>query len=73
MSNGIKKFPFVTVQALSRGISDHTPLFLDSGEATHLGNNFFSFELAWFEREGFFDLVAREWAKDAGGWSALER
>ena len=33
-----QKFPFVTVQALSHGISDHTPLFLDSGEATHLGN-----------------------------------
>src|SRR3954469_1004033 len=30
-----QKFPFVTVQALSRGISDHTPLFLDSGEASH--------------------------------------
>ena len=26
-----QKFPFVTVQALSRGISDHTPLLLDSG------------------------------------------
>ena len=64
----------VTVQALSRGISDHTPLFVDSGEATHLGNkNSFSFELAWFEREGFLDLVAREWAKDAGGRTALER
>uniref|UniRef100_A0A453TEB6 Uncharacterized protein n=1 Tax=Aegilops tauschii subsp. strangulata TaxID=200361 RepID=A0A453TEB6_AEGTS len=53
---------------------DHTPLLLDSGEATHLGNkDVFSFELAWFEREGFLDLVAREWAKDAGGRSALER
>ena len=41
---------------------------------THLGNkNLFSFELAWFEREGFFDLVAREWAKDVGGRTALER
>ena len=64
----------LTVQALSRGISDHTPLFLDSGEATHLGNkNIFLFELAWFEREGFLALVAREWDKDAGGRTALER
>ena len=47
---------------------------MDSGEATHLGNkNSFSFELAWFEREGFFDLVAREWAKDSGGKAALQR
>ena len=26
-----QKFPYVIVQALTRGISDHTPLFLDSG------------------------------------------
>ena len=45
-----QKFPLVTVQALSRGISDHTPLFMDSGEPNHVGNkNTFSFELAWFE------------------------
>ena len=38
-----------------------------------MGNkNSFSFELAWFEREGFLDLIAREWAKDAGGRTALE-
>ena len=38
-----------------------------------MGNkNIFSFKLAWFEREGFFDLVAREWAKDAGGRTAVE-
>nr|XP_045087410.1 uncharacterized protein LOC123494946 [Aegilops tauschii subsp. strangulata] len=69
-----QKFPLVTVQALSRGISDHTPLHVDSGEATRMGNkNSFSFEMAWFEREGFLDLVAREWAKDAGGRTAVER
>nr|XP_040242573.2 uncharacterized protein LOC120962756 [Aegilops tauschii subsp. strangulata] len=69
-----QKFPLVTVQALSRGISDHTPLFVDSGQPSHLGNkNVFSFEMAWFEREGFFDLVAREWAKDSGGKTALQR
>ena len=69
-----QKFLLVIVQALSHGISDHTLLFVDSGEATHLGNkNSFSFEMAWFEREGFFDLVAREWAKDSGGKTALQR
>ena len=69
-----QKFPLVTVQALSRGISDHTPLFVVSGEPNHVGNkNTFSFELAWFEREGFLDLVAREWAKDAGGRTSVER
>ena len=69
-----QKFPVVTVQALTRGISDHTPLLLDSGGATYSGNkNVFSFEMAWFEREGFLDLIAREWAKEVGGRSAIER
>ena len=69
-----QKFPLVTVQALSRGISDHTPLLVDSGEAMHMGNkNTFSFELAWFEREGILDLIAREWAKDTGGLTSVER
>lgn len=48
-----QKFPLVTVRALQRGLSDHTPLLVDSGEATHVGNkNIFSFKLSWFEREG---------------------
>ena len=69
-----QKFPLVTVQALSRAISDHTPLLVDSGEATHVGNkNTFSFELVWFEIEGFLDLIAREWAKDSGGRSNVKR
>ena len=39
-----------------------------------MGNkNSFSFELAWFEREGFLDLIAREWAKDAGGRTSVQR
>ena len=62
-----QKFPLVTVLALSRAISYHTPLLVDSGEATHVGNkNTFSFELAWFEREEFLDLITRELAKDPG-------
>ena len=69
-----QKFPLVTVQALQRGISDHTPLLVDSGEATHVGNrNTFCFELGWFEREGFMELIAAEWARDMGGSSSVER
>lgn len=62
-----QKFPLVTVRAMPRAISDHTPLLVDSGDATHAGNkNTFSSELAWFERESFVDLIAREWAKAIG-------
>ena len=39
-----------------------------------MGNkNTFSFEMAWFEREGFLDLIAREWAKGVGGRTEVER
>jgi hypothetical protein len=42
------KFPMVSVRALTRTGSDHTPLFIDSGEQAHLGNKtHFSFELSW--------------------------
>jgi endonuclease/exonuclease/phosphatase family metal-dependent hydrolase len=69
-----QKFPLVTVQALHRAISDHTPLLVDSGEATHAGNiNNFSFELGWFEREGFMDLIATEWAKEFCGISNVDK
>uniref|UniRef100_A0A453PAT7 Uncharacterized protein n=1 Tax=Aegilops tauschii subsp. strangulata TaxID=200361 RepID=A0A453PAT7_AEGTS len=53
---------------------DHTPLLLDSGEATHVTNkNAFSFEQSWFEREGFLELIAREWAKPVSGRTPVER
>jgi endonuclease/exonuclease/phosphatase family metal-dependent hydrolase len=42
-----QKFPLVTVRALTRTGSDHTPLLIDSGEAAHVGNKTtFSFELS---------------------------
>lgn len=68
-----QKFPLVMVQTLQRGISDHTPLLVDSGEAVHLGNkNIFSFKTAWFEREDFLQLIAREWAAEQRGDSNVE-
>jgi hypothetical protein len=48
------KFPLVFVRALTRSGSDHTPLLIDSGEQTHLGNkSHFSFELSWLRQDGF--------------------
>src|SRR5215216_1289594 len=31
-----QKYPLVSVHAMQRAISDHTPLLVDSGEATHV-------------------------------------
>jgi hypothetical protein len=55
-----EKFPLVTVRALARAESDHTPLILDSGEQAHLGNKAqFSFELSWLRHDGFVEIVIR--------------
>uniref|UniRef100_A0A453CNR5 Uncharacterized protein n=1 Tax=Aegilops tauschii subsp. strangulata TaxID=200361 RepID=A0A453CNR5_AEGTS len=53
---------------------NHTPLLVDSGEATHIANkNAFSFELGWFEKENFLEIIAREWAIPVSGRTSLER
>ena len=59
---------------MQRAILDHTPLLVDSGEATHVANkNAFSFELGWFEKENFLEIIAREWAKPVSGRTSIER
>jgi hypothetical protein len=60
------------VRALSRAGSDHTPLLIDSGNKAHQGNSArFSFELFWFEQDGFDEIVAREWAAGHVGKSLI--
>jgi hypothetical protein len=67
-----QKFPLVSVRALTRSGSDHTPLLLDSGEQSFLGNKFhFSFELAWLKQEGFMKMVAKEWNSVTTGANAI--
>ncbi|XP_024310192.1 uncharacterized protein LOC112268600 [Brachypodium distachyon] len=69
-----QKFPLVTVHALTRASSDHTPLLLDSGDQAHPGNKAqFLFELSWLRQEGFYEIVAAEWAVCRGGSSPIER
>jgi hypothetical protein len=52
-----QKFSLVTLHAGS----DHTPLFIDSGEAVHMGNkNTFSFELSWIRQDDFYEMVLHE-------------
>jgi hypothetical protein len=69
-----QKYPLVSVRALTRSGSGHIPLLLDSGAQSFKGNTFhFSFELAWLKEDGFFDMVAKEWASVNSGSNALER
>jgi mannosylglycoprotein endo-beta-mannosidase len=68
-----QKFPLVTVRALTRAGSDHTPLLIDSGHHAHRGNKpKFSFELAWLHQDGFYEMVANEWAAVAQGASPIQ-
>jgi hypothetical protein len=57
-----QKFPLLSVRALTRSGSDHTPLLLDFGSPAHGGkNSTFSFELSWLRKDGFIDMVKNEW------------
>jgi hypothetical protein len=57
------KFPLSSARALSRDISDHTPLLLDNnGHAPSGGHEpLFKFELCWLLKDGFVDMVKEVW------------
>jgi endonuclease/exonuclease/phosphatase family metal-dependent hydrolase len=53
-----EKFPLATVRALTKEISDHTPLLLNIGESTYAHKHHtFKFELGWLLRDGFLDMI----------------
>ena len=55
------KFPHITVTALSREISDHTPLLCCTNNSSSSYQAQFKFELGWLMRDGFCDLVREVW------------
>ena len=69
-----QKFPLVSVHALTRTGSDHTPLIIDSGVQAHFGNKAkFSFELSWLQERGFYEMVSNQWRSVRGGDTPIER
>lgn len=60
--------------ALTRDLSDHTPLLLNTGE-TRTCNQIqpFKFELGWLLRDDFFDIVKENWTNKNGGNSPMEK
>jgi exonuclease III len=69
-----QKYPLVSVRALTRSGSDHTPLILDSGDQAFIGNKSnFSFELDWLKTAGFVEIVAQQWASISAGSNPMER
>src|SRR6266508_79862 len=68
------KFPLVSVQALAREISDHTPLLLSSGTLSHRGNcRLFKLDLGWLSKDGFFDMVRAVWRSENRGQTSMEK
>ena len=67
-------YPLATIVALSREISDHTPLLLNTGEEEKGGRQpMFKFELSWLLKENFFDMVSEVWNKEKRGNNALQK
>ncbi|KAJ1290602.1 hypothetical protein BS78_02G256700 [Paspalum vaginatum] len=57
-----------------KGVSDHTPLLLDTGTHAFFGSNRqFKFELNWLQREGLQDRVKEIWSKTSKGQNLVQR
>jgi exonuclease III len=68
------KYPRVMVQALNRELSDHSPLLLDSRQSPKQHKvKLFKFELSWFLKEEFYELVTEVWHKENRGSASLEK
>jgi exonuclease III len=69
-----QNFPLATVDALSRDISDHTPLLLSTGNDPKDRKTYpFRFELGWLLKDGFFELVSDVWNKEKRGVTPMKK
>jgi hypothetical protein len=59
---------------LTRAISDHTPLLLNSGETSTSGNEpLFTFECGWLLRDGFIEMIREIWSSHMEENNPIER
>ena len=67
------KYPMVTVHALDRGVSDHSPLLLDTGDPSFTGTaKQFKMELSWLTHNKFKERVIKIWNKPVGGHNSVQ-
>jgi hypothetical protein len=66
-------FPLVRVLGLAKGISDHSPLLVDSGDNCSRGKKKFRFEKWWLKRPEFGELVRKAWNIDCQGVGPMDR
>jgi exonuclease III len=55
-------FPLTTVHKLTREVSDHSPIFIDTMEGKENQRREFRFEKRWLKEEDFLHRVDRIWA-----------
>jgi hypothetical protein len=68
------KYPLVSIRALDQGVSDHTPLLLDTCTTTFTGNGSkFRLELTWFTHDEFRERVTEIWNKPIRGNNPVQR
>jgi hypothetical protein len=68
------QYPNVTVHTLTREISDHTPLLVDTRNSPMLNKaKSFKFELSWLLKDGFYEMVAEIWNREEKGITSIDR
>ena len=66
-------YPLTTVLALTREISDHTPLLFSTNNLSSSYQPQFKFELGWLLRDGFYEMVRDVWQSTLVEGSPIER
>ena len=68
------KYPLVMLHALDRGVSDHTPLLLETGDPAFSGHpKQFKMELSWLSHEDFKEKVKEIWIQPVVGQNSVQR
>ena len=68
------KYPLITVHALDRGVSDHTPLLLETSDPAFLEHpKQFKMELSWLSHEDFKEKVKKIWIQPVVGQNSVQR
>jgi hypothetical protein len=65
-------FPLTTVHKMSRDISDHNPIILDTIENREHKSRTFRFEKQWLKEEDFLTRVERIWRQPVRARKSLE-
>jgi len=69
-----QRFSLVSVDALNRKISHHTPLLLSISKKVHRSRQpEFKFELSWFLQKNFSETVTRVWKNVEYGYTSMKK